>query len=226
MLDDVVAPYVQPYGFAALGPMQWQKLEADAEQPKLTLTMLGHKEIENHTFYEIRCQLESKPSLSLNWCVHRRLAHLREGLHDFVQGRLGSDYDAVFGETRFARHGGLPGTTARLQAWLEKLAIHMNEGAAPPVIVAQVLHFCEAPKPPSGTTVQSLLDFSDIPRPQAKASAPFSADFDFASLPTVGKAHSVPIFTGNDWDFASVPTVGKANSTPKITRKVSFEDEV
>mmetsp|Transcript_83773 Transcript_83773/g.153645 ORF Transcript_83773/g.153645 Transcript_83773/m.153645 type:complete len:81 (-) Transcript_83773:87-329(-) len=79
----------------------------------------------------------------------------------------------------------------------------MNEGAAPPVVVAQVLHFCEAPKPPSGTTVQALLDFSDIPKPQAKASAPFSADFEFACSEAVKKMH---------------PT-----SAP--TRKVTFEDE-
>lgn len=187
MSDAEVASYVQPYGYAALGPLQWERMSSQTAWPKLTLTMYGHAEIDDHTCYRFRCELDTQvggagprcaPSLSLKWGVQRRLAHLREGLHDIVQSCLGDGYHKVFGEARFARHGGPPGTSARLEAWLAKLVLHVNDGTAAPEIVAQVLHFFEVPQAPAGSTVRALLDFSDVPRPLAKASAPFSADRD------------------------------------------------
>lgn len=181
MSDAEVASYVQPYGYAALGPLQWERMSSQTAWPKLTLTMYGHAEIDDHTCYRFRCELDTQPSLSLKWGVHRRLAHLRKGLHDIVQSCLGDGYDKVFGEARFARHGGPPGTSARLEAWLAKLVLHVNDGTAAPEVVAQVLHFFEVPQAPAGSTVRALLDFSDVPRPLAKASAPFSADRDVSS---------------------------------------------
>lgn len=175
MCDEQIPSYVQPYGYAALGPATWQKCSATTLWPKLTLTILSHSEIEDHTFYQVKCALATARSLSLTWTVHRRLVHLREGLHDFVQNLLGTTYDTVFGEARFARRGGLPGTTARLQAWLETLAAHVNGGTASPATVAQILNFFDTPKPPVGATARALLDFVDVPKPHAKSTAETSA---------------------------------------------------
>lgn len=185
MSQDEVASYVQPYGFAAVGPLDWERLTSETPWPKLSFAVVGHMEIHEHTFYQIKCELDTKPSLSLKWGVHRRLFHLREGLHDFVRSCLGADYDVVFGQAPFARRGGLPGTSARLQAWLEQLALHINDGTALPTTVAQVLNFFAVPKPPAGATVRALLDFYDAPKPIAKVSAPFSAGLDSpSSLPS------------------------------------------
>merc|ERR1719271_2038657 len=57
MSNDEAASFIQPYGYAALGPSQWQDNVAQKDWPQVTLSLLGHKEIEDHTFYEIECRL-------------------------------------------------------------------------------------------------------------------------------------------------------------------------
>lgn len=209
MLDAEVPSYVQPYGYTALGPLQWQELTTGAARPTLSLKIVGHTEIEDHTFYQVKCGLEAPPNLSLKWRVARRLVHLREGLHDVLQGSLGEGYDAVFGEARFARRGGPPGTSARLEAWLDKLADHVNDGRASPATVALVLNFCEAPKPPTGATARALLDFVDVAKPSDRASSPFAAELSSPSAPASRKA-------------LQPGSAGLAFAASPASRKVSF----
>lgn len=208
MCTDEVAAYVQPYGYSALGPSEWQRLSAQTAWPKITFTVAGHIEVDEHTYYQVKCELDNQPTFSYTWGVHRRLLHLREGLHDFVQSCLAESYNDVFGDAPFARRGGLPGTSARLQAWLEHLAQYVNDGTAPPLIVAHIFNFFEAPKPPAGATVAALLDFSDMLKPQCKASLPRAAAPDAVSS------------QGRFSDLA----VGPGSTLLQAPRKVCFAD--
>jgi hypothetical protein len=100
----------------------------------------------NHTYYTIKCELSaSSPSLELTWETQKRLAALREDLHDTVKNELGKDYPDIFAAAPFAKRGGWGGTSDRLKKWLETLADAVNKGVAPPVLVFQVLLFFEAP---------------------------------------------------------------------------------
>lgn len=83
----------------------------------------------------------------IQWTCRRRLCDLREELHDRVKELMGPAYSAYFDDTPFARHGGLPGTTARLRSWLTTLAECANTGALNSDIQAFVLRFLEAPVP-------------------------------------------------------------------------------
>jgi hypothetical protein len=70
---------------------------------------------------------------------------------------LAGDYTRHFAATPFAHKGGMPGTTARLDAWFQALAVCINWGSASPSLVATVLHYTEAPEPdPRGELVRSL----------------------------------------------------------------------
>merc|ERR1712232_685183 len=52
-----------------------------------------------------------------------------------------------FGEAPFARHGGLPGTTARLDEWLTVLAASANTGKMDVALLSYIMKFLQAPVP-------------------------------------------------------------------------------
>mmetsp|Transcript_35734 Transcript_35734/g.99899 ORF Transcript_35734/g.99899 Transcript_35734/m.99899 type:complete len:165 (+) Transcript_35734:1-495(+) len=126
---------------------------------------MGHEEVRGHTMYSLSCALRPPrppgegpsrpgapdPSSERLWRVHRRLEQLRDDLHDYVKSELGEAYGRLFAATPFASRGGLPGTTAKLNAWVGTLAAVVNGGpevgAAPvaPTLVAFVLSFLDAP---------------------------------------------------------------------------------
>mmetsp|Transcript_81110 Transcript_81110/g.173474 ORF Transcript_81110/g.173474 Transcript_81110/m.173474 type:complete len:325 (-) Transcript_81110:55-1029(-) len=83
----------------------------------------------------------------VTWTCSKRLCDLREDLHDEVKLRLGDAYPDHFGETPFARHGGMPGTTSRIRAWFGSLAACVNEGVLEPSLLTYVLRILEAPIP-------------------------------------------------------------------------------
>merc|ERR1712008_136288 len=80
------------------------------------------------------------------WVVERRLAHIRALLHDPVKRELGKEYDFHFRGAHFAHHGGPPGTTARMEAWLGALSRAIHAGELSPALVASILRFLEAPR--------------------------------------------------------------------------------
>jgi len=86
-------------------------------------------------------------SSSRRWTTKKRLCNLRELLHHPVKEVLGPRYAELFAETPFARHGGLPGTTARLRDWMNTLAAAVNNGELPQPLLAEVLRFLQAPVP-------------------------------------------------------------------------------
>jgi hypothetical protein len=130
--------------------------------PQLSLHVMGHEEDDGHTLYEVQCSLAWFRTVNEAWdnseayaCYLRdppiawkskhRLQDLRECLHDNVKKVLGDQYGNLFEGRPFARHGGPPGTTARLRLWLDALAKLINTNALPPCMSARTLRFLEAP---------------------------------------------------------------------------------
>lgn len=122
--------------------------------PRLQLRVAGHEELEGHTWYSLECRLQGGanfgntwcPSAPLFWKVRRRLSQLRTQLHDQIKDLLDGGYEARFKNAHFAPAGGLPGTTAKLQRWFTALTSCVNGGHCPPLMVALILRFLEAPK--------------------------------------------------------------------------------
>jgi hypothetical protein len=117
--------------------------------PQLELSVSGHEEEYGHTQYMITCNLCRKDDAlnATSWSTKKRLCDLREELHDIVKEGLGDAYAIHFGDSHFAHHGGLPGTTARLRVWMNALASCINGGALTPALSAAVLRFLDAPVP-------------------------------------------------------------------------------
>lgn len=94
---------------------------------------------------EASLQTTGENRQQLAWRSPRRLVHLREALHDFIKEMLKDEYTDHFGETPFAKHGAPKGTTARLRAWLDKLADLINFRGVSPEIVMRTLVFLRPP---------------------------------------------------------------------------------
>merc|ERR1712125_183564 len=108
--------------------------------------MDGHYEEYGCTMYEITCILKVEGMRRAMWFCNKRLCDLREHLHDVVHEALQDKYSTYFGASPFARHGGLPGTTARLTKWLASLAQCLNQGVLSDTC-ALILCFLCAPTP-------------------------------------------------------------------------------
>eukprot|EP00747_Dinoflagellata_sp_TGD_P032906 gnl/TRDRNA2_/TRDRNA2_136280_c0_seq3.p1 gnl/TRDRNA2_/TRDRNA2_136280_c0~~gnl/TRDRNA2_/TRDRNA2_136280_c0_seq3.p1 ORF type:complete len:204 (-),score=34.83 gnl/TRDRNA2_/TRDRNA2_136280_c0_seq3:56-667(-) len=122
---------------------------SDGRLLPLDVSVDGHVEKDGCTMYLLCCKLghaeaDGRPAAS--WSCQKRLCDIREVLHDHVKDALGAAYHHRFGESPFARHGGLPGTTTRLQAWFKALATCMNEGILEANLCAYVLRFLVTPK--------------------------------------------------------------------------------
>eukprot|EP00928_Gymnodinium_smaydae_P016496 TRINITY_DN16195_c0_g1_i1.p1 TRINITY_DN16195_c0_g1~~TRINITY_DN16195_c0_g1_i1.p1 ORF type:complete len:573 (-),score=86.15 TRINITY_DN16195_c0_g1_i1:134-1852(-) len=143
----MVESYLAPYGFDVACAERWRTTPAWSRgRPRLRLSIVGHEERGSHTYYKVRCIFSAEiPDLKLEWSAQRRLAQLRDGLHDITKNELGKHYVRIFEKAPFAKRGGLSGTTGRLQKWLETLASCVNEGTAAPALVAQIFLFLDAP---------------------------------------------------------------------------------
>lgn len=136
----------------------------------LRIAVRGHEEVDGHTWYIIDSsihqtyvqpqpqdgeEVQPQSPTEIQWSTKKRLCDLREELHSKVKDLMGPAYAAYFDSSPFARLGGPPGTTARLRAWLMKLAHCANEGALSASIQAYVLQFLEAPAP-DATQIQAV----------------------------------------------------------------------
>lgn len=151
---DQVAGYLGAYGFAAQSATAWRitpSIMGLGALPKLEIGVTQHIEVAGHTWYMVECTMAltsgGQKHPKLEWQVPRRLAHLRHDLHDPVKAALGKNYHKHFSGSRFARAGGVPGTTAALHKWSHALAHVIRSGSAQPILVALVLRFLEAPSP-------------------------------------------------------------------------------
>lgn len=125
-------------------------------QPELSIHVTEHdgsrswrSSSEDQT-YDLQCKLKSTFSRGermAEWTCQKSLSELRSKLHDHVKKELGTDYKTHFQDTRFAHHGGLPGTTKRLDAWFKTLANVANEGRLKNDLLAVFLDQLQAPVP-------------------------------------------------------------------------------
>lgn len=156
-MDETDKPYLERYLYAPLDGSRWLVPPGlERSGPQLYVRIHGHSEIDGHTFYQLQCGLLLCGSRILEWMAPRRLLSLREGLHDPLKTTLGSDYVQHFAGAPFARRGGLPGTTQRLQAWFGALAEATNSGRCSPGVVAFVLQFLDTPPPDQSPSVPVL----------------------------------------------------------------------
>jgi len=148
--QDEAIPFLEQFGCFAAGAATasaWgsRMLGNPAARPQLALSVLGHEHRYGHTWYVLKAVLREPKGSGLEWMVPRRLGHLRECLYERVKTELGISYDAHFSGSRFAYHGGVPGTTERLSGWCRALACYLNGPIATPYLVAVSLRFLEAP---------------------------------------------------------------------------------
>mmetsp|Transcript_36098 Transcript_36098/g.90827 ORF Transcript_36098/g.90827 Transcript_36098/m.90827 type:complete len:231 (+) Transcript_36098:103-795(+) len=157
---DTLPPFLANYGYTAESSSSWKEIpgngssaaasERSIGHPKLDIRVQGHEEAEGHTLYSVECSLSGPKVRQLDWSVKRRLRYFREGLHDPVKEHLGvGPYEQHFAGAPFAKKGGLPGTTSRLDTWCIALATCINARGCSPSMVAMVLHFFEVPEPRS-----------------------------------------------------------------------------
>merc|ERR1719215_2288712 len=146
-----VTPHLRVFGYIADDAGSWRIAPAPSagarKEPHLELGVTGHREVDGHTMYTVRCSLALRGARHMEWEVARPLARFRTELHDGVKAELADAYAQHFDGAPFAPRGGLPGTTARLAAWSAALASCINSGGAPPRVVALTLRFLEVPEP-------------------------------------------------------------------------------
>lgn len=141
--------YLPIYGFElADGASSWGEVPSTMGI-NLDLSVEDHVLKAGHNWYNLKCKLRNTPTgMLLEWRAPRRLAQLRGDLHDRVKHLLGPvAYEEHFQKSRFAKFGGPPGTTARLNAWLKTLASLINDGIATPSVATLALVFSAAPLP-------------------------------------------------------------------------------
>lgn len=132
--EDAVAQYLESYGYYASGPGTW----------KIEITVNNSSVMAGHTWYLVKFTITIEGAIRTQWTVPRRLSHFREGLYDHVLHDLPKAVKHKhFQNAPFALRGGPPGTGKRLHAWCEALSDVINEGAAPPSLVARCLRWGE-----------------------------------------------------------------------------------
>mmetsp|Transcript_69072 Transcript_69072/g.123014 ORF Transcript_69072/g.123014 Transcript_69072/m.123014 type:complete len:305 (-) Transcript_69072:67-981(-) len=159
LTGEALLSFLQPYGYVARDANSWLD---GCVLPEISLSVTGHSKASGSTHYNVECSLAVRGQWHtpyLNWCARRRLAHLREGLHDPVKQMLGvAVYKNHFGGAPFAHGYAVPGTTSRLNSWCRRLADALNSAAIPPSMTATVLRTLSVPpiKQNRGSLSQSL----------------------------------------------------------------------
>jgi len=141
--------YLQAYGFQASDDYRWRPIAL----PELNVQVSGHSTSSGHTYYHVKCKLKRgavegkcEGTYDTCWQTEVRLTHLRVALHDNVRKALGSSYQTYFSKVPFAQHMRPSGTTARLDAWMSRLAYCISRKLCPPWIAAATLQLLCAPQ--------------------------------------------------------------------------------
>eukprot|EP00929_Paragymnodinium_shiwhaense_P122934 TRINITY_DN9625_c0_g1_i2.p1 TRINITY_DN9625_c0_g1~~TRINITY_DN9625_c0_g1_i2.p1 ORF type:complete len:257 (+),score=32.90 TRINITY_DN9625_c0_g1_i2:77-847(+) len=160
--DHEVSEYLARYAYGASDHLRWQK--DPIFRPVITLGVTGHDEIvsdalESHTNYHIDAtfsiwSFKNAREPPARWRISRRLCWLRVEVHDQVKsmmqdmkGTSFEDYPTFFKDCNFAHHGGLPGTTKKLDAWFRRLAEGVNKRIVPPRVAAVLMNQLRTPEP-------------------------------------------------------------------------------
>ena len=72
-------------------------------------------------------------------------------------------YEVIFRERRFASHGGLWGTTAKLDGWLDRLFGVMESNEAEGRVIWEAAAFYEAGVPQRKVLISKIIAFLDGP---------------------------------------------------------------
>eukprot|EP00929_Paragymnodinium_shiwhaense_P048062 TRINITY_DN24357_c0_g1_i1.p1 TRINITY_DN24357_c0_g1~~TRINITY_DN24357_c0_g1_i1.p1 ORF type:complete len:358 (+),score=59.47 TRINITY_DN24357_c0_g1_i1:50-1123(+) len=152
-VDVPLMPYLRQYGFHAINSTQWWNSPPDADEEwpfqDIRMEVDGHDEQDGHTQYHIRVSLtppetgKDACAPMLEWVADRRLKQIREDWYDRMSGSWPQHKE--FMDEPFAARGGLPGTTAKLDGWMKGIARCINCKQAPPLFVAEMLVFLDAP---------------------------------------------------------------------------------
>jgi len=142
---DPVKRLLELFGYEVCSADTWAVSPA-RQGPQVELAVETHEKSSGGTLYTLSCRISSRRQERAQWRVKRTLAELREGMHEVVKNHLARSYSDVFYDAPFAMRHGPPGTTGRLQAWMERLTARMNEGVDPPALLAKILEFLDIPK--------------------------------------------------------------------------------
>lgn len=125
--------YLHPFG-----------VKRDQFNLQMSAEVHSHEEYSGHTWYMIQCSLSggNLGGTPLLWTSPRRLCQLR-GLYDYVKEHL-TEYNRHFEDTQFVLPMAPPGTTARLQKWLQRLVHLLTEAKLPNSVAAAILDFFQA----------------------------------------------------------------------------------
>jgi len=143
--DDDVVTLLSKFGFA---PQDAQSWGGNTSPPELRFTTDGHREMgkPGHTWYAIVGKIIEGQSSARSWMVERRLVHVRSMLYEPLRREWGDKkYSRYFKNRPFPRRGAPPGTTARLQSWLNAMSEAISFGATSPAFIASIFRFLEAP---------------------------------------------------------------------------------
>ena len=213
-----VQAFLEPFGFLANTPLDWQK----GPLPELRIIIAGHSSSGRHLFYNVECTLwrashagagyahkTEDASLTaqpwLAWRASRRLAHLRQGLHDLVKSHLGSSYKTYFCHVPFAQRFRPAGTTERLNNWCKRLAYCLSSRLVPPIVAANALRVLGAPNlkdselPGVDFFDLSISENTEIPEEGAESLTTRSSD----NLPSSSPSATPESATGNAQGKAS-----------------------
>jgi len=154
-IDTPLVPFLKLSGFLALDADRWYEMPDSKKMPlpHLSLRVQSHEEKDGHTMYIVECALAPGKSPSgggaggevKKWRAEHRLKQIREDWYE----RLGEMWPKFAEEVTepFAGRGGLPGTSAALDAWVQGIAKVINERKMPPKAVAYSLQFLNIPLP-------------------------------------------------------------------------------
>lgn len=141
---DGVALYLSLFGYKAFNESRWAP--TCATWPLVEISIMTHAEINNHTWYLIKCAVSLDSGTErLEWHTARRLCHLRQFWYEHVKREFGQEYHRHFAASPFAHHGAVVGTSARLNAWCKSLVVTLNRGIASPYVAALTLKVLDAP---------------------------------------------------------------------------------
>jgi len=127
-------------------------------QPELIVEVTGHSDYQASSWlpgqekeeYSMSCALSwespEEPRV-VEWKCKMKLVDMRSRLHDRIKKEMGLEYNEHFQDTRFAHHGGIPGTTARLRHWFQTLTGLANKGHLKTELLALLLHELQVPIP-------------------------------------------------------------------------------
>eukprot|EP00930_Biecheleria_cincta_P035502 TRINITY_DN24417_c0_g2_i1.p1 TRINITY_DN24417_c0_g2~~TRINITY_DN24417_c0_g2_i1.p1 ORF type:complete len:937 (+),score=165.31 TRINITY_DN24417_c0_g2_i1:108-2918(+) len=225
--------YLRSFSYQTCHADSWpSNMTKSPRWPRFTFGEInGHHEEKGHTWYHLLCHIKTAGVVARHWCVRRRLHHLRKFLHDPVKESAGDLYRLYFEDCRFAKHGGLAGTTAALRAWLKAWSAAINAGQVPPSLVGLTLRFLEAPAmfDVNGDVLPGSATPEEVMKRAKEAAAEDGNNMDPTALFWISQGGAHPVSDPvNEESLRDLPWEFPAKGTPKAqdsSRLASLAEE-